>query len=242
MSSVTENPARIAALTSSEAYKVMTNGKGLLGMGAPGMTYLEEKKMEKRLGRSIKLDAYSKAIAWGTILQHRVNGLLTDLWESVEQDTVKHPTIEGWAGSVDLIIPKKKVGEIKCYEPKNFCTYVDALLTKDVTVLKSECPAEYWQIVSNACIHKVDTGVGICYMPYKSELADIRRYVNDDFDEPGEEWKYRFIVESPDYALAHLPDGGFYKNLNVFEFKIPGEDKEALTARAKEFIKLINAK
>lgn len=39
-------------------------------------------------------------------------------------------------------------------------------------------------------------------------------------------------------GLAYLPDGGHYKNLNIFRFEVPIADKEFLTERIKKAIAL----
>ena len=75
-------------------------------------------------------------------------------------------------------------------------------------------------------------------MPYFSELEDIRTMA-ENYD-GGDQWKYRFIVESPDAELPYLPDGGYYKNLNKFEFEVPKEDKDFLTERVELAIELLN--
>jgi hypothetical protein len=75
----------------------------------------------------------------------------------------------------------------------------------------------------------VPNAEAISYMPYLSELDEIRdmaaNYEGED------QWHYRFITESPSAFLPYLPDGGYYQNLNRFEFVVPQEDIDALTAR-----------
>lgn len=229
MNSIVQNTARVGAFTSSKAYKLMTNGKAAGSIGGPALTYIEEKNIERRMGRSLDTDAYSKDMAWGTLLEKRVYDLLPFGYELVSDQTDVHPLYSYWAGSKDLIMPGVKVGDIKCYQPKNFALLTDVLFTKDVAILKAAHPEEYWQLVSNAMIAGLTRAESITYMPYRSELAIIRELAEnyDGFDQ----WKYRFIAESEDYALAYLPDGGYYKNLNCFEFEIPQEDMTALEKR-----------
>lgn len=229
MSSIVQNIARVGAFTSSKAYKLMTNGKGPGGIGAPAVTYIEEKNIELRLGRSLDTDAYSKDMAWGGLLEKRVYDLLPFGYELVSELTDVHPLYTYWAGSKDLIYPGIKIGDIKCYQPKNFAILTDVLLVKEVAILKATHPEEYWQLVSNAIIANLNRAESITYMPYQSELPIIRELA-ENYD-GADQWKYRFIAESEDYALAYLPDGGHYKNLNCFEFEIPQEDMTALDKR-----------
>ena len=227
--SITENINRIGSFTSSNISKLMTNGKGANGFGAPAITYIKETNLERLLGRSLELNATSKPMSWGLFLESRVCDLLEFGYLLESQKTETHPTINFWAGSSDVIIAGKKIGDIKCFEPKNFANYSDVLLKQSVELLKEEYPKEYWQLVSNAIINKVPNAEAICYMPYQSELAEIREAAS--LYDGTDQYKYEFIFNSPDASLAYLPDGGYYKNLNRFEFEVPKEDIKALTAR-----------
>lgn len=232
--SITQNEARVGAFTSSQIYRLM-------GSDRVRSTYIEEKRIEKRLGRSIELDKYSRPMAWGTLLETRVFDLLGLEYTPVGNDTVVHPEIPEWAGSADLIAPMLgKISEVKCYEPKKFCQYTDALLSGDINHLRSDFAEEYWQMVSNAILNGMAYAEAITYMPYQSELQEIRDLAADyPYADP---WKYRFIYESQDYELAYLPDGGYYKNLNIFCFEVPGEDIKVLTERVKSAVELLNQK
>ncbi len=232
MSSITLNKLRVGNFTSSDIHKLMSSGKQIGVLGAPAMTYIQEKKLERRLGRSLDVDAYSKEIAWGNLLEGAVEALLEFGVEKISDVTKCHPIIEYWTGSTDFLLPGEKIIELKCYQPKNFCVYTDAILTKDTEVIKKDCPKEYWQMVSNAIINQVMVAEAITYMPYESEL-DAIRHLADMYDGP-DQWKYRFIIESENYQLAYLPDNNpHYKNLNRFEFEVPKEDMDALTTRVE---------
>lgn len=228
MSSITENPNRIGNFTSSNIFKLLATGKGENGFGTPAITYIEETNIERKLGRSIETDAYSKDMAWGIFLEQRVFDMLDFEYELQSQTTDLHPSISFWAGSKDLIIKGVKIGDIKCYQPKNFAKYTDAITKANIAFLKDTFPKEYWQLVSNAIINNVPNAEAISYMPYLSELPELREAA-ENYDD-SDQWKYRFIAESPDSSLAYLPDGGYYKNLNRFEFVIPQADKELLTS------------
>lgn len=231
MSSILKNTNRVGNFTSSNISKLCTSGKGLNGFGAPAITYIEEVNLERKLNRSIRTDTYSKDMAWGNFLETRVHELLEFGYDLVSNETVTHKQIPFWAGSTDLIMAGKKIGEIKCYQPKNFAKYADVLMKKDVAILKLECAEEYWQLVSNAVVNNVKIAEAIAYMPYESELSIIAEMA-EDYDGK-DQWKYRFISESEKSALAYLPDDGFYKNLTRFEFEVPKEDIEFLSEKVK---------
>jgi hypothetical protein len=229
--SITENVNRIAHFTSSNIYKLMTKGKGQNGFGAPAITYIEEVILEKKLNRSISPDTYSRDMAWGTLLETWVSKILIkedEKYELLSETTIEHPTIKYWSGSTDMVLLGKKIGEIKCYQPKNFSKYAEALMKCDTNYLKENFAKEYWQLVSNAIINQVPIAEAILYMPYASELVEIADFAAD-YEGP-DQWKYRFIAESDKSALAYLPDEGtVFKNLNRFEFEVPSGDKDILT-------------
>jgi len=229
MSSIIENVNRVGNFTSSCISKLTKSGKGLHGFGAAAITYIEEVNLERKLGRSVEVEAYSRDMAWGSFLETRVEKMLGFGYNIVSQETSLHPEIEYWAGSTDFIIPAKLIAELKCYKPKNFAAYTDALLTNDINIIRDECPEEYYQAISNAIINGVPEAELISYMPYQSELDEIREAA-EDYD-GADQWKYRFIAESPDSALSYLPDDGYYKNLNIFHFTVPQEDIDMLTEK-----------
>ncbi len=235
---MTENKERIGSFTSSNIYKLMTSGRGEYGFGSGALTYINEKRIEKRLGNSLEIERYTRSMAWGIFMEMYVFKLIGMKYRIESKTTDRHPTIPNWSGSKDLIVKGEKVGDIKCYEPKNFCSYVDALKTGDLGIIKQKHPKEYWQLVSNAIINNVPNGEAIVFMPYKSELADVREmaenYVGDKV------WQYRFIYESEDAELPYLPDNGYYHNLNVFEFIIPTTDIQELTERVLKANELLN--
>jgi hypothetical protein len=223
--SITENIQRVGNFTSSQIFRLM-------GTPAVSKTYISEKNIERQMGRSLEVEVYSKDMAWGSFLEQRVLNLIGLEYQLSSSETDVHPEISYWSGSKDLIVAGVKVSEIKCYQPKNFAKYTNALLTKDLELIKDEFPKEYWQAVSNAILNKVPNAEAITYMPYESELEEIREMASN-YD-GADQWKYRFIAESDKSSLAYLPDGGFFKNLNLFEFEVPKEDKELLTKKVLE--------
>ena len=146
-----ENIERIGAFTSSMIYKLMTNGKKPGTIGAPGLTYIQERAIERKMGRSLDTESYSKEMTWGLFLEKRGHSLLPDFgYQLTSKQTDIHPKYKFWSGSKDLIMPLVKIGDIKCYQPKNFSILTDAILLKDIENFKKECP-----IFITACINNV---------------------------------------------------------------------------------------
>lgn len=238
------NKKRMAHFTSSNAYKLMTQNRKKDGFGAPALSYIKEKQIEKRMQSCLDGGGYTQALAWGNFMELVIYNILGMHYQIASKDTVLHPKYgKFWSGSVDLFTenPKTKVkesiAEIKCYQKKNFALYSDCLLKKDVDLFRDEFPKEYWQIVSNAIIHDVEIGEAIVYMPYVSEAEEIKQMASDY--EGDDKWMYRYIEERPVNELPFLPDNGYYKNICKFAFIIPQEDKDLLTQRMIEASKLL---
>lgn len=248
MESILENELRVGNFTSSQMFRLMANGKGD-NFSAPFLKYVDEKKREIKLGRSLKVEKSSRATLWGKFLEERVHNLLPLGYELQSNVTIQHPTIKEWVGSPDNINRNASVvSDTKCLEPDAFSIYVDMLKEASEIDKKEYCsgcdhfkkedPEKYWQLVSNACLLGCKYIEAIVYMPYESELLEIRESASeyDNFDQ----YKYRFITEVGKSELAYLPDNSQYKNLNIFRFEVPESDKEALTERVKQAIKLLN--
>ena len=228
-----DNHLRKGRFTSSQAYKLIKQGRSGAEFSAPGLTYIEEKQIEKRLNRCIDTGDAGKAADWGSFLEVYVYSRLeVGEYELSSKETVLHPKhFEFWAGSVDLKPTKDNdcVGEIKCYQLKKFAQYTDAILSKDIERIKKDFPDEYWQIVSNSCIHNTKYGEAISFAPNNEDMEIIRDFAQNY--EGADQYKYRFIYEYSDSQLAVLPKGCEYESFNRFKFEVPQEDKDLLEQR-----------
>lgn len=205
-------------------------------------SYVNEKKREMKLGRSLSLNKGNRSTAWGEIMEwYVVTSIIGKKWQHHAKTTTVHPIIKTWAGSPDLVEPGVKVGDIKCYEPDNFTKLADVLLQNDLKVFKEEYTDEYWQLVSNAAIHQVPKAEMILFMPKYSDLEKIRAWMDtDDAPPEAETWKYRFIFDAPDYELPYIPDEcEHYQSLITFEFEVPQSDIFDLTYRIEMASKLL---
>lgn len=238
------NKERTGAFTSSMIFVLMAKGTGVHGFSDKALTYIHERQIERRLGRSVGLDNPTRDMLWGLFMEQRVYNLIGGSefsgYEKVSNLTVVHPKYSYWAGSPDLVAPAK-VADFKCFKPKNFALLADVLTKKDISLFKESQPKEYWQLVSNSAILGVPKAESIAYMPYESELEAIKEMA--DYMEGEDQWKYKFISDAISFnraSLSYLPDGGYYKNINRFEFDVPKEDIELLEERIKLAESLIN--
>lgn len=237
-----ENESRIGNFTSSEIFNLCSFDKSQKNPGSSFYTYIERKKYERLLGRSLTTQVTTKDMTWGKFLEHIVLQNLGFEYELVSKTTYRHSDIPNWTGSPDLIVKGVKISEIKCYQPKNFASYLLALMSGDTEVIKAKHPKEYWQIVSNSIIHGVGKGEAILYMPYKKELDSIRELASDpEFAilNGFRHYDLRWIAEASNSELAYLPDNSKVNNLNIVEFDIPTKDILFLTKRVIEANKLL---
>lgn len=239
---------RKGVVTSSEIYKLIKKGRGKDSFSAPALTYIEEKRIERKLDRSLATNTWSKAIAWGHLMEKVCFDKLEMYYDLVSTETREHHDPEFkdlWKGTPDYVVIEKVISEQKSYQLKNFALYTDCLMKKDIGLLRENFPQEYWQIVSNCCISNMEIGEAISFMPYKSTLEDLRTKLNetdilDEWD-LGMPWKYRYIIEDELIDLPYIEEGGYFKELTKFRFVIPEEDIEYLTERVREAGVLIRA-
>lgn len=222
------NSLRVGNFTSSEIAALMSNGKEKGSMGAPAKTYIAQTNMERRLGRSLNTEVSAKPTSWGKLVEDYVFPILGTDYRAMGSITMKHPDIDYWAGSPDAIKPGedgKTVVDIKCpWTLQSFCTLADCKTIDDVLDNHKEGEKYFYQLVSNAIITGAKFAELVIFCPYKSELMQIRSMCEGDT-------KYYWLFGSSDDDLPYLPDGGYYKNLNIIRFEVTNEDKKALTDR-----------
>jgi hypothetical protein len=228
---------RVGRFTSSSIHFLMKKGRG----GAPSVatqSYIEEKIMERKLGRTLNADLSSRPTVWGHALEKRLNTLLNMFeYNYCSDETIQHPTIPSWVGTPDFITSDRVV-DAKCpYTLKAFCQLADIAIAGDVLKLKEDKPEYYWQLVSNSILTKKVNAELIVYCPYKSELQDIRD--TTEALEEGDQNKLAWIYFSDDEDLPYLVEGNYYKNLYKFVFEVPEIDKDALTSSVVEASKLL---
>ncbi|HEY6950142.1 MAG TPA: hypothetical protein VI146_05990 [Nitrososphaeraceae archaeon] len=238
--------------TSSEIVALTTNGNAKGSFGKPFYTYIEECNMERRLGMALENEIDAKPTSWGKLIEKRPFEKLSTEYHLCSSETLSHPTIDFWKGSPDL---KKysgndliAIGDLKCpMTRKSFCQLVDpyyedgnliyeALTIEAVRANHKDGEKYFWQIVSNAAIAGAKKGELIVYIPYKSELEEIRTLASS----AGEMGEYsKWIYFATDEQLPHILEGGHYKSINIIEFDILPRDVDFITERVKEGGKLL---
>jgi hypothetical protein len=244
---VINNVLRIGNPTSSEIHRILKTSKRGTTLvdqrgsknpfaGWPGgasQTFIDECNMERRHGKSLETEVFDKKLAWGNIVEKYVFGLLGMNYTLTSNVSFSHPHIPYWVGSPDAH-NDDTCGEIKSpFTRKSFSMLVDPMMKyKGMDAMQAIRDTHesgekyYWQVLSNSCILGKKYQELQVYMPYQSELKAIRHLVHKL---PGSEvGRYMWIANSIDDDLPYLPDGGYYKNLNILKFEAPKEDRELL--------------
>lgn len=241
------NDIRAGKFTSSEIVALTKLGKDKVSFGAPAMTYISETNMERRLGRSLEVEENARPLTWGKLVEQRAFELLGLEYSLVSDSTLIHPEYPFWVGTPDG--EKKKdntIIDIKCpITLKSFCQLVDPLYNgltgmdamNAIRENHKDGDKYYWQLVSNACLKGSDYAELIVYMPYASELDEIRTLAQNVPSDLLSK-HYWIAMALPD-DLPYLLVGGYYKNLNIIRFEVPESDKDFLTAQVEKASELL---
>lgn len=220
---------RIGNFTSSEIAALMTRDKSGKAFGKPALTYIEEVNIEREMDLPVDSDSNAKPLLWGKFVEQRVFNMLGLEYEYTSDTTIKHFSIDCWAGSRDgmKFDEGRTVVEVKCpMSRKSFYRFVKCKTIEEIRENHPDGEKYYWQIVSNAILAGAKYAELIVYMPYQSELEEIREECSM-FD--GDQNKVAFIHFATDDQLPYIKDEGQFKNINIWRFEVPEEDKERLT-------------
>lgn len=238
---------RYGRFTSSQIYKLMSNptAKAMAAgeiFGKPALTYIAEKNMESRLGRSLTTEQGSRETTWGKLVEARVFDLLGTEYSYSSTVTDVHPTIPFWSGSKDGLKHEEPliVFDIKCpFTLKSFCTFADCKTIDEVVENHDSGEMYKWQLVSNAILTGAKFAELIFYVPYQDELSEIRDMASN-YD--GDQNKVAWVQWANDEDLPYLIRGEHYKNINIIKFEVTEEDKAKLTNRVLEAGNLLHRK
>ena len=256
---------RIGRFTSSEIYKLMSVGSRPMtpdelaahkkenpksykkniddGFGESALTYIEEKRAERSLGRSIDTGATSNEMIWGHVMEaYAFEYCMGMEYKSASKKALLHPKYNFWAGSPDFEKPKTG-GEMKCFYPKKFYTLSkeliklnDGLITLDdfKNNTKSKLNEIFYQVLSNTVILGHSRCEIMAFTPTEEQLIHVIDLLEDtDFAEKIglNPWNVRFIVERREklYELPYIPKHSNWPNMVSHEFDLPIDDVIALT-------------
>lgn len=238
---------RIGRFTSSQIWKLTTKDRTGKTFGAPALTYIEEKRAERTLGRSIDLGKSSQATIWGQVMEHYCNKYHLGIeYTFGSKQTDVHPKYKFWSGSKDFVTDVI-AGDIKSNEPKRHYELTMNLLKVKEGIISLEEFKKlekevYWQVVSNCIILGKPKGEIIAYTPTYEQLQIIRQEIEEtnvleklDINP----WQARFIIENEFYNLPYIPEWSEFPNFTSFIFDVPTEDVIFLTKKVIEANELL---
>jgi hypothetical protein len=215
---------RFGNFSSSSIWKLTTVDKSGKEFGEKAKTYIKEKSYEIELGRSLENEAKAKPTMWGNICEPFAFGLLGLEYKLISKERIAHPTIKRLNGMPDNLrtdADKKIVGDTKCpFTLKSFVEQIKAH-EQGLETYKKEFPEYYWQLINNAILTNSTHIECILFVPYLSQLKEIRESVADNLD-------YNFLNYMSDNELPYLIEGGKFKNINTFVYEVPKQDIEFL--------------
>lgn len=230
--SILDNPLRIGNFTSSGIHALLSKDRSGNGFGKPALTYIEEKRMERRLGRALTNESGARPLVWGKLVEAMAFGMMPFDYELASQETIPHHDIDFWKGSPDGT-SSDAVFDIKCpFTMKSFCQLADCETIEEVRTNHSDGDKYYWQLVSNAILTGKSSAELVVFMPLLSQLDQIRAMAEDNRSAA-------WIMFAEDNELPYIPDGGYYKPLNTIRFQIPQSDKNLLTEKVIEAGKML---
>lgn len=215
---------RFGNFSSSSIHKLTTLDKSGKEFGKPALTYILEKSYEIELGRSLENEAKAKPTMWGNLCEPFAFGLLGLEYKLVSKERIAHQTIKRVNGMPDNLRTdgdKKIVGDTKCpFTLKSFVEQIKAH-EQGIETYKKEFPEYYWQLINNAILTNSTHIECILFVPYLSQLKEIREIVADNLD-------YNFLNYMSDNELPYLIEGSKFKNINTFVYEVPKQDVEFL--------------
>ena len=236
---------RIGRFTSSQIWKLTTKDRKGIDFGAPALTYIEEKRAERTLGRSIDLGKGSSSTVWGQLMEYYCHKYELGLeYTLCSKTTLVHQKYKFWSGSPDFT-KINTTGDIKCFEPKRFYVFSMNLMKLENGLIsldefKKEEKEIYWQVVSNCILTGNSKGEFIVYTPTEKQLLEIiedwevDNYVsglNKTLSEHlGLEFQYvHYLLRKPMYELPFIPEKIEFPNCTKVEIEIPTDDIISLT-------------
>jgi hypothetical protein len=160
--------SRVGLFSSSSIWMLATNGRKTGEVGAPFNTYLQQKKWERKAGRSIQNEAKSKETDWGNLCEPIAFDLLGLEYTRTDKVRYFHPKFDS-CGVPDLVQSTEKVCDIKC--PFTLNSFFTMAESQD---LKSDKKEYYWQLVHNAILTGAKECELILFMPKLARISAIQ--------------------------------------------------------------------
>lgn len=225
------------------------------------LTYIGETLMERRLGKRVDSETFSRPTTWGKLIEWHVQQKKLGIeYTLMGKEVIINPKINYHRGSPDC----QKKGEEKTvcdikgpFTLTSFGKLVDPLyfgltgmeamdgvrngFTDKYNFIHESHPdgeKYYWQLVSNAILTEAKYAELIVYCPTEEEVKN-----GDENDESslkhsaynydgGDQNQFTWLDHINSYdQLPYLIKAGIYHSLNIIHFEVPQKDKDFLLER-----------
>lgn len=235
----------IGDFTSSGIGNLMTTARNGVDFGAPALTYIEEKRFERNLGRKLETESNARATTWGDLaeiyfFQKQELSLSTEILNKVR---FRHKSLN-WSGAPDGLEGNCVIDLKSPYTMKSFCQFSECETIEEVRKNHKSGDLYFWQLVSNSILIEQERGVKIThgelivFCPHFDELTEIQALACSTDLIPAR--KLFWIANADFEELPHLTNESKYKSINRIKFEILEEWKEQLIERVKKSEALIS--
>lgn len=246
MDAILQSEKRLGNFTSSEIHRLVTiDGRTGKWKDANALTYINEKKRERRIGRSLDNESFSKACEWGKLLEYYVfQNVLGLEYKFQSQETLTHPTIDCWRGTPDALKYDGdkviSVVDLKCpFTLNSFLDFAECKTMEEIREEHKDGEKYYWQLVSNSILTNNNSAELILFCPREEVIPNIKSFAEEYNGELNLYWLFNAQQEE----LPYIPTGrDFYKSMYKFEFEIPQTDKDFLEEKILWASKLLGEK
>ncbi len=243
MDSIRESELRRGNFTSSGIGNLFVTGRGPFGFGKAALEYIMEKNFERQLKLPIDSDIAAKPFSWGKACEKILFDKLPTSYKLISQETIQHPEIPFWVGSPDAIKEEEdfcSAPELKC--PITRKSYMQFYQCNNILEVRENHPyGEHYFQQANSNFILLQKNFPeknwkycelIVFMPYKSELPEIRSLCNtSDYFSQDQLYKYLWIYNALDEELPYVLDGGLIKNIKTFRWEVTEQMKTELTSK-----------
>lgn len=225
----------MANFTSSRIGELMKSGRGT-AFGAPAMTYIEEKRFEQLIGRSLSTEIAAKPTTWGNLCEiyfFSQPGYLPLEVEVLNKIRFNHKKLD-WSGAPDGYVGNKVIDLKSPYTLKSFCQLSECMTAADLQKVNH---LYFWQLVSNAILIEQEREVKITeaelivFVPTLAEVPLIQELALTTDLMP--EYQRQWIRYAEIDTLPYLTGASTLPNVKKLNFEIIDEWKEQLTERVK---------
>lgn len=236
--------SRLGLFTSSRIGDLMTVARDKVSFGAPALTYIEEKKIELLIGRTLDKEHSARPTTWGEICElYYFDKKMPITCEVLNETRFKHPKLH-WSGAPDGVEGDTIIDIKSPYSLKVFGTVARCNTLEEAIAKHKDVQDYFWQIVSNAILYEAATGTKInkgrliFFCPTEEEVLEIQELAAHTDLMPSH--KIFWIANAVLDELPYLSLTSKISGEKIFEFLITKEAKKRLYDSVKKACEMLD--